>query len=166
MAYLSDDLYQTVTSSVPLVCVDLIPVRRKGDQWNIGLITRATGSEKGKIAILGGRIYHDEAIESAIRRHLEENLGIGKFTLLQGNVLDRPFMVQSYTHSDDVEPNSPYDPTKHAIALTYLIEIEGEIRSSNEAGDFHWISDGDVPTAAAYNQHVVMQSAFRFLSGR
>src|SRR5581483_11298113 len=97
MSQLPDDLYRTVTESLPIVCVDVIPVRKLDGQWQIGVITRATGSQAGKLALIGGRIRHGESIEQAIKRHLNNDLLIKDFRFFQGDS-SHPFNVAQYEH--------------------------------------------------------------------
>jgi len=163
MTRLPPELYQTVTNSIPIVCVDLIPIKQVRSEWQIGVITRATGPETGKLAILGGRIYHDEFITDAIARHMKTDWGISDYRFWEGNTISRPFYVQQYLHAKAAELPYGYDPGKHAIALTYLIELSKEPRPRNEASAFHWIEASEVPEPAAYDQHLVMAEAFKFL---
>ena len=164
--YLPDDVYATVTKSVPIICVDLIPVRKNGGgKWEIGVITRATGSQAGKVALIGGRIGYDESVIDAVRRHLTTDCGIDKFMFLSCNEVNRPFSIEQYIHRKDAK-NSTYDPTKHAISLTYLMEIDKVPKPKNEARDFLWIQNTGIPEMTAFNQNVVMRKAFEFLQNK
>jgi hypothetical protein len=71
--------------------------------------------------------------------------------------------VQQYFHQASAKPPFGYDPTKHAVTLTYIIDINEEPQPKNEAADFRWISNSEVPAEAAYNQHLVMRLAFEYL---
>ncbi|HUA13551.1 MAG TPA: DUF4916 domain-containing protein [Candidatus Sulfotelmatobacter sp.] len=166
MDYLPEDLYKTITGAMPIACVDLIPVRKVEDVYQIGVITRATGPESGRQAVLGGRIYLSETIADSISRHLKANLGISTYSFLEGNEVARPFYVQQYFRSETAEPPYGYDPTKHAIALTYLIKFQETAKPVNEASAFYWIKSDDVPKSSAYNQHLVMMKTFKFLLAR
>ncbi len=163
MTYLSDELYSTITNSIPIVCVDIIPVRKTGSEWELGTIIRATGPEKDKLAILGGRIQHNETITDAIKRHLTESLEVDRFALLPSNDINRPFYIQQYFHQSSLPPPDGFDPTKHAIALTYLIEISDVLSVQGEASDFRWINQTSIPKNFGYNQQVVIEAAFSFL---
>lgn len=165
MPYLPDEQYRLVTSSVPIVCVDIIPVRQTGDSsWEIGVIERATGSQASKLAVLGGRIHHSETISEAIARHLQDDLSVYSFSFLGTNSTSRPFIVQQYAHAASAEKPTGFDPTKHAIALTYLIELTDKPHPQREASSFTWINSSQVPYDAAFNQDVVMRAAFDFLA--
>jgi ADP-ribose pyrophosphatase YjhB (NUDIX family) len=160
MTYLSPKLFKTMTDNIPITCIDLIPVRRLGDKWQIGIITRATGPEVGKPAILGGRIFYEETILQAILRHMKTDWEVSQYTFFSGNKVSRPFYVQQYLHQKSAKSPFGYDPTKHAISLTYLIQIAEEPRPRNEASDFYWIDRQELPESSAYNQHLVMELAF------
>jgi hypothetical protein len=163
VTYLSDELYKTITDSVPLPCVDLIPVRGLNDAWQIGTITRGTGSETGKATLIGGRIWHDETVIQAMR-HLRTDLDIESFEFLPGNDELRPFRVQQYKHADHAEASYGYDPSKHAIGLTYLIVLANEPKPANEASAFHWVTAEEISTQCGYGQDQVMRAAFDFLA--
>jgi ADP-ribose pyrophosphatase YjhB (NUDIX family) len=164
--FLSDVDYKLVTGSVPMVCVDMIAVRKDSDGWHLGVITRATGSQAGKRALIGGRVFYGEQLDQAIARHLKNDLGLEAtdFNLLPSNSVDRPFYVQQYWPATASDAPYGFDPSKHSVGLTYLIKLNTEPQPANEATDFHWITEQDLTEPAAYNQHFVLQEAFRFLA--
>lgn len=161
--YLARSVFDLVVDSVPIVCVDFLPVSNSWPEPRLGIITRATGPEAGKTALLGGRIQKDETISEAIGRHLFESLGEERFAYYPGNSEDRPFYVAQYAHAQ--ESVGGYDPTKHSIALTYLIRIANNQPEvvRDEASDFRWIGFDEIPDKSAYNHHKVMGEAVMFL---
>ena len=154
-------IYDLITDIMPLLCVDVLPVQDGPSGPRLGIITRATGPERHKPAILGGRINKDETISRAVGRHLLGSLGSAEFTYHQGNDEGRPFYIAQYVHT----PSAPggYDPTKHAIALNYLIRIPEPKRVKDEALDFKWTELDEIPEVSAYNHHLAMQRAADFL---
>lgn len=164
MTYLSDELYKTITDSVPMVCVDVIPVRTTAGAWEIGIITRATGSEVGMATLIGGRVQHDETLRAAISRHIETDLGITAYEFFADNDELRPFRVQQYLHTTVAEDPFGYDPSKHSVAATFLITLTDDPKPKNEASAFHWVSRDAIPEHCGYNQAIVMRAAFDFLS--
>ncbi len=161
---LTEPAYELVVRNLPLICVDFLPVDYTRRQPRLGIITRATGPEAGKPAMLGGRIKKDEGIADAIHRHLFNDLRVETFNFHGGNAADRPVHVAEYAHRDHAEGG--YDPSKHAIALTYLINIYGgSLSPQNEAADFRWIGLDEIPEVSAYNHHLAMQKAADFLQG-
>lgn len=153
--------YSLVTDVMPIICVDMIPVDFLNGAMRMGIITRATGPEQGKPAILGGRIQKNERIAGAISRHLEGSFGDGDFDFHPGNDEDSPFYVAQYKHAPTDEGG--YDPTKHAIAMTYLVEIEEPEAVSDEAQDFRWITSEQIPEVTAYNHGIALHKAADFL---
>lgn len=161
---LPEELYQTITKYMPIVCVDIIPVRRRVNTWEIGIITRATGSQAGKPALLGGRIRYGETVHEAIIRHIQTDWGIESFEYFEGSNEFQPFHVQQYLHADAALGPFGFDPTKQAIALNFLVQLEYEPTPRNEASNFYWVSSDAIPHPAAYNQDKVMATAFEYLS--
>jgi len=160
--YVSDELYAQITASFPVVCIDVIPVDLANQK--IGVITRATGNEANRLALIGGRIRKDESIKDAILRHLNNDLGITEFSFYKTNNEETPFTVQQYSHSNSqIDGYDCYDPTKHSIGLTYLITINQTPDPKSEACDFHWIDLSEIPDKTAFNQGVVMQKALEFI---
>ena len=164
MTYLSEELYRTITDNIPIVCIDIVPVKKVDSSWQIGVATLSTGPEAGKLAIFGGRVQHNETILDAIKRHLSQDLDINNFSFYGINNVARPFHVQEYLHQKTAEPPHCYDPTKHAVSLIYLINLDDEPKPKNEVSDFRWISRDQVPAISAYNQLVVMNLAFEALN--
>jgi ADP-ribose pyrophosphatase YjhB (NUDIX family) len=164
-AYLSDEDYQLVTNAVPIVCIDVLPVQKdESGNWNVGMIRRATGSQAGRLTLIGGRVQHSERIEDAIHRHIQTDLQLENFEYLDGQSESKPFMVQQYLHQDSIDSDEyGFDPTKNSIGLTYLIKIDGTPVAANEASEFHWISDID-GKEFGFNQQTVAQKALDFLN--
>lgn len=157
------DVYRLIAALKPIVGVDIIPTRGQELQRQIGIILRATGREAGKYGIVGGNIDKNESILEAIGRHLRKDLGIRNFRLLSPQDENRPFWVQPYYHQESSTSEYPFDPGKHSVALNFLVEIDGQPQPWEEAGEFRWINETDIPAATAYNQGFVMRKAFEFL---
>lgn len=162
--YLDNNLYKNISSHIPIICVDILPVKKVNKDWKIGIIKRSTGKEAGKLAILGGRIALNETIPEAINRHLLKDLKVYKFNFYQINNTQKPFYVQQYFLGSESRKPYGFDPTKHAIALTYLVTINEEPNPRDEASAFSWIDKNQIPTNPAFNQDTVMQEAFNYLS--
>lgn len=71
---LSSKEYELVNNSVPIVCIDIIPLIYSNNSVKLGAIIRATGSESGKVALIGGRIIKNESITEAISRHIQKKI--------------------------------------------------------------------------------------------
>ncbi len=143
MTYLPGGLYRQIEASMPIACVDFLPIRRgsNGKVSQIGLIRRH--SPFGEVwCHLGGRIQRGETLGQAIDRHLTDSLA--------GLTLDMTADPQpDYVYQwfpDDIAPAAadldaarplPYghDPRKHAIGLSFALEAHGEpaVRPGGEA---------------------------------
>lgn len=60
--YLSTAAYGLITDVVPVLTVDVLPLYRQNKKTKLGVIIRATGQEKDKIALIGGRVLKNESI--------------------------------------------------------------------------------------------------------
>lgn len=156
-------IYQIGVDTLPIICTDVIPVKKDGGVNKIGVILRATGPEAGKLAITGGRIKRDQKVSDAISRHLKNDLATSDWKFHPANTEQRPFYVQQYFQNSTYEKGYGYDPTKHAISLTYVIEITGDPIPKNEATKFLWISERELTANTAYNHGEVMKQAFKYL---
>ncbi|MFZ2513028.1 MAG: DUF4916 domain-containing protein [Candidatus Saccharimonadales bacterium] len=159
-----DEVYALLTDLIPVVCIDCIPVDISNPlEPKIGVITRATGSQKGKKCLVGGRILKNESISQAIRRHLMNDLGVTQFTFFKINAEDKPFKVVCYKHADSASDGKSFDPTKNAFSLTYLVSISEEPVPHNEALEFHWVSFVNEAVEDGFNQKTIMQQALEIL---
>ncbi|MDP2874116.1 MAG: DUF4916 domain-containing protein [bacterium] len=159
-------IYEMGVEILPVVCADVIPVKKDGGLIKVGVILRATGPESGKLAVIGGRVRRDQKISDAISKHLKTDLAISQWTFHPDNSEEHPFYVQQYFQRSNSNDKFGYDPTKHAIAMTYLIEIEGEPKPKNEANSFVWVTEAEIPEVTAYNHGQVMKQAFEFIERR
>ncbi len=161
---LSSKEYELVTNSVPIVCIDVIPLIYSNNTVKLGAIIRATGSESGKVALIGGRILKNESITEAIRRHIQKDLSCTQFSYNQLNNEDSPFLVQQYEHTASLPKKFEcFDPTKHSIGLTYLIELQETPVATNEARDFLWLSEHDINDNFAFRQDFVFKQVIKNL---
>lgn len=161
-SHLTDSAYELVADVVPIMCVDVIPVDvSSSGVFRLGTIIRGTGSERGKLAIVGGRLQKNEGIEAAISRHLNASFDSPDFEFYDGNTEDTPFYLAQYKHAPHSEAG--YDPTKHAIAPTYLITIDEPTSTRDEALSFQWIGLDEIPSVTAYNHGIALQRAADFL---
>jgi ADP-ribose pyrophosphatase YjhB (NUDIX family) len=137
--------------SCPIVCIDILPIQRSpSDKINrIGLIKRHPPHEGDKWCTVGGRLLFGESLQDGIWRQLRDTLG-SDIQIARG--LDiQPLYVAQYSPSlEAAEGFDAVDPRKHAVALTYLLEIEGVIAPQNEALDFKWCTLSEFRT----NEHI------------
>jgi ADP-ribose pyrophosphatase YjhB (NUDIX family) len=143
VSFLPAELYRTIEQSMPITCVDFVPVRDGADGLEVGLILRA--SPFGEVwCHLGGRILYGETVSDALRRHASDTLAVA---------LDLPadpqpaFVYQWFP--DDLRPHDGgdygRDPRKHAIGLSFVVKIAGRPSPRNEAIDFSYFSVDALP---------------------
>ncbi|KKQ74309.1 MAG: hypothetical protein US96_C0035G0013 [Candidatus Woesebacteria bacterium GW2011_GWB1_38_5b] len=159
-------LDEIIIPNMPISCVDVIPVRHTERGYEIGIIKRGTGSQAGKLAIVGGRIFKDEYPNDAIRRHLIKDLNVHGFAHFGKATDHSPFFLQMYAHANSSQAEGyGFDPTKQAITLTYLVQIDEQPQpSGDEAIEYLWIdSEEQIPEDTAFNHGVAMRNAIRHL---
>jgi hypothetical protein len=148
VTYLPDELYAVIEKSVPIVCVDILPVERSdGRTTRVGLIRRH--SPFGEVwCHLGGRVQYGETIGAAIERHLSDALsGVGT------RLGDDPQPQHVYQwFPDGIAPAGQlefgHDPRKHSVALSFAVELEGipTVTVGGEALEFGYWPLEELPT--------------------
>ena len=146
--FLPDDVYATIESSMPIVCVDFVLVRRCADGRvaELGLIERE--SPFGRVwCHLGGRVRRGETIVQAIRRHVEESLTGVRIDI--GDDTQPQHVYQWFP--DDLAPAPTFDfgrdSRKHAIGLSFALDVIGdpEVVAGGEAISFAFTPPDALP---------------------
>ncbi len=130
---------------MPIACVDFVPTRVVESRTEIGLILR--NSPFGRVwCHLGGRIAQGESIADALQRHARDTLDTGvtldadpqpTYVYQWFPPEDRPESAQHFAHGDD--------PRKHAIGLSFTVQLDGDPSPRNEAIDFDWFAPAVLP---------------------
>lgn len=159
MPYLPDDLYSQIEKSIPITCVDFVPLRCGKHGTEVGLILRE--SPFGRVwCHQGGRVQHGETIGDAIRRHALDTLNV---EIDPGSDPQPVFVYQWFP--EELMPQTGLvagrDPRKHAIALSFVIDLDGkEPTPQNEALEFGYFPIDALPEPLWPGcQHVVRQLA-------
>lgn len=143
MTFLPADTYRLIEQSMPIACVDFVLVRERNGHRELGLILR--DSPHGRVwCHLGGRIQRGETIAGAIRRHSRETIGIEPTLPLN----PQPDYVYEWFPPDLTPADgtvSGDDPRKHAIGLSFVLDVEGAPRARNEGLDFDYFAPGALP---------------------
>ncbi len=143
MTYLPDDVYALVEGSVPLLCVDFVPVRATQRGQEVGLILR--DSPFGAVwCHLGGRVLRGETLVSALRRHASETLDVDinvEVNAQPGHVYE--WFPTELAPGDGTEHGE--DPRKHSVGLSYVVGLIGEPSPRNEATAFDYFPVADLP---------------------
>jgi len=142
MNWIEEEQWNTIQRQIPIVCVDILAVEEGSladNRLRVGLILRETPHEGLKWCTVGGRLLHGESLQDGIRRQLEDALGTEiKFQTSLGL---QPAYVAQYYPGTEVNPGfDGVDPRKHAIGLTFTIEISGTPKPQHEALDFQWFT--------------------------
>ncbi|MDF2471333.1 MAG: hypothetical protein K0Q61_3705 [Rhodococcus erythropolis] len=144
MTYLPDDLYATIEHSMPIACVDFVPVRLEASgRHQVGLILR--NSPYGRVwCHLGGRIRYGETIREAIVRHADDALSVRVHLDLNPQ--------PSYVYEWFPSPVAPtdgtvfgIDPRKHAVGLSFVVNVDEDPRARNEALEFAYFRANELP---------------------
>lgn len=159
--WLSDRELQHVRSELPLLYVNVVPVRvdASGEVEEIGLLLRA---DDGLItrAIVAGRVLYHERIRDAIIRNIEKDLG--PVALPRVPTSPTPFAVAEYLPTPGASPF--HDPRQHAVALAYVVPVDGECEPSQNALDIVWLTpeeaaSDEVASEMSGGQHIVIRQA-------
>ena len=137
-SWLSEDELNSARERLPIVYVDAVPVRTDGTGQivSIGLLLRGMPDGSISRAIVSGRILYGERVRDALLRHLEKDLG--GLALPQVPTSPQPFAVVEYFPSAEV--TGFHDPRQHAVALAFIVPIDGDCAPSQDALDLVWVS--------------------------
>jgi ADP-ribose pyrophosphatase YjhB (NUDIX family) len=145
--WLDDETWALVRRSVPVTCVDLVPVRTGTDGvLRVGLIERDSPFGR-RWCQIGGRLRFGETLRDGLLRHVAHTV--------TGIVVDLDADPQpDYVMQWFVEPVPPtrdgvtygYDPRQHAVALCFASEVGGDpvAVEGGEAVAFGWFTVAEV----------------------
>jgi ADP-ribose pyrophosphatase YjhB (NUDIX family) len=141
--WLNLDDWKRVQDSVPICCVDVIPIQRNsaGGIESIGMILRDTPHQGRRWCIVGGRLLRNESMTEAAGRQLRETLGDDIH--FQIDPAAQPSYIAQYFTED--RGFGLIDPRQHAIALTFVVEVNGAARATGEAHEFRWFPVTHLP---------------------
>ena len=138
-SFLSDEAYNLIKASVPILCVDVL-LSPKDDPQRVGLIHRMTYNGGCGWCLVGGRVLRNEHLVDAVDRHVRATLGEG--ISVDRSTLEFRTVIEYF--SEPVEGEF-YDPRKHAVALTYTAFCDGEAQALGEALKFQWFELSELP---------------------
>ncbi|GAA2010000.1 DUF4916 domain-containing protein [Brevibacterium samyangense] len=140
--WLDPDEIASLRRRLPISYVNAVPVRLGDDgvPEKIGLLLRTR--EDGTLGreIVGGRIRFHETIRSALMRHAEKDLGPLALPQLPPSIV--PFHVAEYFPTEGF--SNLYDPRQHAIALCYVLSVQGECQPRKDALSLDWLTPEEV----------------------
>jgi ADP-ribose pyrophosphatase YjhB (NUDIX family) len=162
---LSEKEWRLVQRRVPIACVDVLPIK-KGEAGNfkVGLIYRDTPHQGRRWSLIGGRLFRNEPLRSAVIRQIREVLGKQARCILVQRV--QPLFVAEY-FSQPIKALL-FDPRKHAIGLTFAVQVRGTFKPGGEALKFRWFNRQQLPDSGifAFGQRKVVSECIRRLEDR
>ena len=137
-SWLADDELASARERLPIVYVDAVPVRTdaRGQISEIGLLLRAMPDGSISRAVVSGRVLYGELVRDALLRHLEKDLG--SMALPRVPASPQPFTIVEYFPSPEV--TGFHDPRQHAVALAFIVPMEGDCQPSSQALDLVWVT--------------------------
>lgn len=140
--WLSPEELEFVRRKVPMVYVDIVPVRLDefGQLEAVGMLLCVDGDTILR-SFPSGRVLFHERIREAISRHIEKDLGPMALPHIPSTIV--PFSVGEYFPT----PGPGYvDPRQHAVALAYIVPMQGDCNPGSDSLEFTWFTPGDVRT--------------------
>ena len=138
---LDDQTFETVISSTPLISIDLLV--KKDNKILLG--KRINKPAQGYLFSIGGRVYKNETIDSAMMRIAKDELNFSlKLT---------PSFIGVFEHFYD---DSIYqDVSTHYINLAYEIEIEETLNLPNEQhNEYQWLAIDELLESKQVHKYV------------
>jgi hypothetical protein len=141
-AWLSKDEMASARSHLPIVYVNLVPVRTDstGAVTHLGLLLAPDSSGAFRHNLISGRVLFHERVRDAILRHAEKDLGPMSLPSIPAAI--NPFGVFEYFPTPDI--SGLWDERQHAIALAYVLPVSGDCQPSQQALDLAWLSVSDL----------------------
>src|SRR6185312_1674981 len=123
---------------LPIVYVSVVPVRvdERGVVTTIGLLLRASSEGTIDRELVSGRVLYHERIRDALVRHVEKDLG--PLSMPRIPLSPQPFTVAEYFPTPGVTPF--HDPRQHAVALAYVVPVEGDCAPQQDALELTWFT--------------------------
>jgi ADP-ribose pyrophosphatase YjhB (NUDIX family) len=124
--------------ALPILYVEAIPVRvdAAGRITEVGLLLRGRPDGTVSRAVVAGRVLHKERIRDALIRNLEKDLGPMALPRLPISI--SPFTVVEYFPDPTV--TGFHDPRQHAVALAYVVAVDGDCIPTQSAIDLAWLT--------------------------
>ncbi|PWF27678.1 DUF4916 domain-containing protein [Ancrocorticia populi] len=140
--WLSPEELEFVRRKVPMVYVDVVPVRldEYGKLEAIGMLLCVDGDTILR-SFPTGRVLFHEGVREALVRHIEKDLGAMALPQMPSAIV--PFTVTEYFPT----PGAGFvDPRQHAVALAYIVPMQGDCNPGSDSLEFTWFTPGDART--------------------
>lgn len=153
-SFLSNRVFNLMQASVPIVCIDLVILRRgPSSKTEILLIKRSLKTEIGKWCNIGGRVIKNERLAATIKRQAKKELGVS-VAILPPWRPNCPLCVMD-------DPKA--DPQKHSITLVYPVTIKsGELKNCGpEFNDVRWFNAKKLPRPIGFNHRQELKAVLK-----
>ncbi|MBF1674611.1 MAG: DUF4916 domain-containing protein, partial [Scardovia wiggsiae] len=128
---------------MPVPYVIVVPVRTDdlGRIRQVGTLLCANDDNDValKRTLISGRILYHESIRETIARNISKDLGDLTLSFLPPTI--QPFTVAQFFPTPGF--SDYYDPRQHAVALCYIIPIDGDVKPQDETLDVEWSDPAD-----------------------
>lgn len=144
--WLSAEDLDSARETLPILYVEAVPVRvdTSGRVTAVGLLLRGRPDGSVSRAVVAGRVQYRERLRDALMRHLEKDLGPMALPRLPTSMA--PFTVVEYFPDPSV--TGFHDPRQHAVALAYVVPVDGDCVPSQSAIDLAWLTPEEVTSEA------------------
>jgi ADP-ribose pyrophosphatase YjhB (NUDIX family) len=103
------------------------------------LIKRGANPFKGFWALPGGYVEWDESVEDAVKREVQEELGV---------IIESSRLIGVYS--------KPERHPKQVINMAHAVSISGTPTAGDDALESQWFSLNDMPTELAFDHKVII----------
>jgi len=133
----------------PMLTVDCLAIRRKGNIRQVLLIKRGNAPFFNYWALPGGFVDMDEDLEPAALRELYEETGIKCTSLEQLFTVGTPGR----------------DPRGRTVSVIYYAQIDDdvEISAGDDAVEAAWFDLSDIPTLIAFDHKLIIDKAIAMI---
>ena len=140
-SWLSQEDLDSARERLPIVYVDAVPVRTdaQGQVTEVGLLLRVMPDGSISRAIVSGRVLYGERVRDALLRHIEKDLGSMALPRIPSS--PQPFTVVEYFPTAEV--TGFHDPRQHAVALAFIVPVEGDCSPSQDSLDLVWVTPAE-----------------------
>ena len=144
--WLSDEELRSVRGHLPVVYVEVVPVRLDGSGrvTKVGLLLASTPDGRISRTLVSGRVLYGEQVRDAVLRHVEKDLG--PLALPRVPADPAPFTIAEYF--PDPERTGFHDPRQHAVALAFVVPVDGDCQPSQQALDLAWVTPQEAASRA------------------
>ena len=141
--WLAKDEIDGIRREVPIPYVIVVPVRTDdlGRIRQVGTLLCANDDNDVALrrTLISGRILYHESIRETIARNISKDLGDLTLSFLPPTI--QPFTVAQFFPTPGFADY--YDPRQHAVALCYIIPIDGDVKPQDETLDVEWSDPAD-----------------------